>query len=236
MPDTPSLPEIDTLPDDWKAALDDQWEAPYFAQLTRFVADERARHDVFPAQGDVLAALRRTPLGSVRAVILGQDPYPTPGHAHGLAFSVTEQTRPIPASLRNVFAELQADLGVAKPSHGSLLPWADRGVLLLNAALTVRSGEPKSHAGKGWERFTDAAIRAVAARPERVVFLLWGKDAQAKADLVGGAHTVLKAPHPSPLARNPATGKAAFLGSRPFSQANDALVAAGRDPIDWTLP
>ena len=226
----------ESLPDDWKAALADELAAPYFAQLTRFVAAEREAGLVFPADSDVFAALKHTPLTRVRVVLLGQDPYPTPGHAHGLAFSVKPDVRPIPASLRNVFTELQSDVGAPKPTNGSLIPWADRGVLLLNTALTVRSGEPKSHAGKGWERFTDAVIRAVAARPERVVFLLWGKDAQAKSSLIAAPHVALNAPHPSPLARNPTTGKPAFLGARPFSKANAALAEASRPEIDWTLP
>jgi uracil-DNA glycosylase len=166
----------------------------------------------------------------VKAVILGQDPYPTPGHAHGLAFSVRDGVPP-PRSLANILKELKSDLGHANPTSGSLEPWARQGVLLLNAVLTVRSGQAASHQNKGWERLTNAMIEAVAAQPQATVFCLWGNAAQAKEHLIpAGRHTILKAAHPSPLSAH-----RGFFGSRPFSQANAALRAAGRAGIDWRL-
>ena len=164
-------------------------------------------------------------------MILGQDPYPTPGQGHGLCFSVRPDVR-LPASLRNIYQELRDDLGVPPAKHGYLLSWAKQGLLLVNAVLTVRSGKPASHAGKGWEAFTDAALAAVSAGPSPVVFLLWGAYAQKKAGLIDATrHAVLKSAHPSPLSAH--TG---FFGSRPFSKINDALKGFGRPPIDWTLP
>jgi uracil-DNA glycosylase len=166
----------------------------------------------------------------VKALVLGQDPYPGAGQAHGLAFSVRPGT-PIPGSLRNIFRELESDLGVPRPASGSLVPWARRGVLLLNAVLTVRAGAPNSHRGRGWEEVTDAVIRAVAARRRRVAFVLWGAYAQRKAPLIdAGRHAVIAAPHPSPL-----SARTGFFGSRPFSRVNDALREAGVGEIDWSL-
>lgn len=224
----------DALSPDWQAALAAEFAAPYFSTLTAFVAAERAAHPgaIFPAESEVFNALALTALAEVKVFILGQDPYPTRGHAHGLAFSVQPTVKPLPASLRNIVKELESDLGLPKPSNGSLIPWAKQGVLLLNTVLTVREGTPNSHQGKGWETFTDAVIRAVSAQPEPVVFILWGKPAQKKEGLIDATrHTVLKSAHPSPLSAS--TG---FFGSRPFSQANAALKAAGRPEIDWTLP
>jgi uracil-DNA glycosylase len=219
------------LPESWRGAVHRQLDAPLLSDLMQFVADERAHHTVFPPQAQVFTALETTPLPAVRAVILGQDPYHGDGQAHGLAFSVPPGI-PTPPSLRNIFAELQSDLGVPKPTSGSLLPWARQGVLLLNTVLTVRSHAAHSHKGRGWEAFTDAVLRAVNDRPEPVIFLLWGAPAQKKRSLIDTTrHTVLEAPHPSPLSAY--TG---FFGSRPFSRANAALVDAGRSPIDWTLP
>ena len=224
----------DALAADWQAALAPDLSAPYFPTLAQFVAAERRAHpdSIFPAEHDVFSALQLTPLSCVRVFILGQDPYPTRGHAHGLAFSVQPEVKPLPASLRNIVKELESDLGLPKPTNGSLVAWAKQGVLLLNTVLTVREGEPNSHQGKGWETFTDAVIRAVSAKSESVVFILWGKPAQKKEALVDATrHTVLKSAHPSPLSAH--TG---FLGSRPFSQANAALVAAGQREINWQLP
>ncbi|MBB6053098.1 uracil-DNA glycosylase [Armatimonas rosea] len=223
-----------TLPADWQAALVAEFSAPYFTALMEFVAAERATHPgaIFPAEDEVFNALTLTSLADVKVFILGQDPYPTRGHAHGLAFSVQPQVKPLPASLRNIVKELESDLGIGKPSSGSLIPWAKQGVLLLNTVLTVREGEANSHQKKGWEKFTDAVIRAVsAASTEPVVFILWGKPAQKKEELIDASkHTILKSAHPSPLSAN--TG---FFGSKPFSQANAALKAAGRTEIDWSL-
>jgi uracil-DNA glycosylase len=218
------------IPKSWQPALRRETEQPYYAELEAFVAAERAAHEVFPPNDEVYSALALTPKRSVKALILGQDPYPTPGHAHGLAFSVRPGTR-IPGSLRNIFKELESDVGVPTPKDGSLVPWAREGVLLLNAVLTVRAGAPNSHKNKGWERFTDAVIRDVDARKHRVAFVLWGAYAQKKIPLIDASrHTVITGAHPSPLTR----GKG-FFGTRPFSRVNAALEEDGITPIDWSL-
>lgn len=215
---------------DWNPLLRDQLAEPYWAELQRFVAEERSRHPVHPPHDEVFAALHLTPYASVRAVILGQDPYHGPGQAHGLSFSVRPGV-PIPPSLRNIHAERASDLGLPPPPHGSLEAWARSGVLLLNTTLTVRGGQAASHQGKGWERFTDEVIRAVAAKPERVVFILWGAAARRKTALIDTSrHVVIQSAHPSPLSA--ANG---FFGSRPFSRTNEALVAAGRPTVDWRV-
>lgn len=215
---------------DWNPLLRSEFDEPYWADLQTFVEDERARHPVYPPRDEVFAALHLTPYESVKVVILGQDPYHGAGQAHGLAFSVRPPVPP-PPSLANIFAELETDLGIARPDHGSLTRWAEQGVLLLNTALTVRGGAANSHARKGWERFTDRVIEVVDAKPERVVFLLWGSNARAKAKMIDRSrHVVIESPHPSPLSAH-----RGFLGSRPFSRANAALVEAGRDPVDWQL-
>jgi uracil-DNA glycosylase len=219
------------IPKGWEPALRDETEDPYYRALEAFVDEERAHHVVCPPEDEVYTALALTPRRAVKALILGQDPYPTPGVAHGLAFSV-RPGKPIPGSLRNIFKELVSDLGVPAPDDGSLVPWAKHGVLLLNAVLTVRAGAPNSHRNKGWERFTDAAIRAVDAKKTRVVFILWGAYAQKKIPLIDTSkHVIITGAHPSPLTR----GKG-FFGTRPFSRANAALEEAGEKPIDWRLP
>ena len=190
---TIALPE---LPADWQAALGPVMNTPAFRELMAFVEEQRAQGPVYPAPEDVFNALRLTPLKDVRVLILGQDPYHGPGQAHGLSFSVRPGVRP-PPSLQNIYKELSSDVGFRVPRHGDLRSWATQGVLLLNAVLTVRQGEPNSHAGRGWEAFTDAVIKAVNARPERVVFILWGAYARKKAKLVTGAgHVVLAGPKP----------------------------------------
>lgn len=215
---------------DWNPVLKAQLQQPYWAELQRFVAEERALGPVYPAPDEVFAALHMTPYDAVKVLILGQDPYHGAGQAHGLCFSVRAGVRP-PPSLQNVFQELRDDLGIEPPGHGCLDAWAEQGVLLLNATLTVRASEAASHQGKGWERFTDAVIQAVNEKRERVVFVLWGASARKKKVLVDTSrHVVIESAHPSPLsARN------GFFGSRPFSRANAALVEAGRDPVDWRL-
>lgn len=218
---------------DWNPVLKAELAKPYWAELQAFVRDERAHHQVFPPHDEVFAALHRTPFDAVRAVILGQDPYHGPGQAHGLCFSVRRGV-PIPPSLRNIHTELHDDLGVEPPGHGDLTAWADRGVLLLNTTLTVRAHQAASHQKRGWETFTDEVIRAVGAKADRVVFLLWGAHARKKRALVdssSGRHVVLESAHPSPLSAHNG-----FFGSRPFSRANAALEAADRPPIDWSLP
>src|SRR3954469_21897389 len=217
------------LPAEWRAELAPFLDEKATAALGEFVASEYASHTIYPPIEDLFAAYRLCPPDRTRVLILGQDPYHGPRQAHGLSFSVREGVR-IPPSLRNVFKELAEDVGVAPPAAGDLTAWARQGVLLLNAVLTVRAGAAASHAGKGWEAFTDATIRALDARAERVVFLLWGGYARKKAALVTNPkHVVLEAGHPSPL--NPS----GFRGARPFSAANRALTEAGRPPIDWSL-
>ena len=218
---------VELLPDPWRKAMNPYLDPEVVARLGAFVADEYAQHTVYPPLPDLYAALRLCPPEATRVLILGQDPYHRPGQAHGLSFSVRAGV-PVPPSLRNIFKELAADLGVAPPASGDLTAWAEQGVLLLNAVLTVRAGAPASHAGRGWEHVTDAAIRALDARGERVVFALWGGYARRKASLVTGAqHVVLEAGHPSPM------NQTGFLGTRPFSAVNRALTEVGLAPIQW---
>ncbi len=223
------------LPESWRPALDPVLTTPRARTLGGFLsAEETAGKTIYPPRGQRLAALERTPLEGVKVVILGQDPYHGPGQAHGLAFSVPEGIA-VPPSLRNIYKELQSDLGIAPAAHGNLLRWAEQGVLLLNNALTVEAGNAGSHQQRGWEEFTDAVVAAVAARAEPSVFLLWGSHAQKKAARVAGLgpnspHLVLRSSHPSPL-----SAYAGFFGSRPFSQANEFLEANGRGAIDWRV-
>ncbi len=215
---------------DWNPLLREEFAKPYWAELQTFVAEERSRIEVYPPAEDVFAALHQTPFASVKVLILGQDPYHGPGQAHGLCFSVRRGVT-TPPSLRNIFTELEADVGVPRPHHGCLNAWTGQGVLLLNTTLTVRAHQAASHQRKGWETFTDEVIRAVNAKPEPVVFVLWGAAARKKKVLIDSTrHTVIESVHPSPLSAHNG-----FFGSRPFSQANASLVAAGRTPIDWSL-
>jgi uracil-DNA glycosylase len=211
--------------------IGDDWLRPSLDPLRAFLQEEYATQTVYPPARQVFTALELTPPAAVKAVILGQDPYHGPGQAHGLAFSVRPGVKP-PASLVNVFKELKADLGiVAPPGLGDLTPWAKQGVLLLNAVLTVRDGQPLSHKGKGWESFTDAVLRAVGGGPNPVAFVLWGAQAQKKRDLIdAGRHAVIESAHPSPL-----SARTGFFGSKPFSRVNDALRSFGREPVDWRL-
>jgi uracil-DNA glycosylase len=206
-------------------------DEPYWAELQAFLAAERSAHEVFPPAEQVFAAFQRTPPTQVKVVILGQDPYHGPGQAHGLCFSVPEGVA-LPPSLRNIFKELQADQGTPAPRQGCLFSWADQGVLLLNTTLTVRSGEAGSHQGQGWEQFTDQVIVSVNSFADPVVFILWGTAARKKRAMIDQQrHHVIESAHPSPL-----SAYRGFFGSAPFSQANAALTAAGRSPIDWALP
>jgi uracil-DNA glycosylase len=216
---------------DWNPLLRDQFEEPYWRELQAFVRAERERHTVYPPHDEVFAALHLTPHADVKVLILGQDPYHGPGQAHGLCFSVREEVD-IPPSLANIHAELESDLGCPRPGHGNLEHWARQGVLLLNTTLTVRAREAASHQRKGWEVFTDRVIAVVNDKPERVVFVLWGASARRKRALVDTSrHVVIESPHPSPLSAHKG-----FFGTRPFSRANEALAAAGRDPVDWCIP
>jgi uracil-DNA glycosylase len=218
------------LPESWQAALQGEMKKPYFHDLRAFVDQERQAHTVYPPEADVFNAFTHTPLDAVKVVLLGQDPYHGPNQAHGLCFSVRPGVR-IPQSLMNMFRELKTDVGCKVPNNGCLTPWADQGMLLLNAVMTVRAGEANSHKNHGWEEFTDTAIRAVSDKTEPVVFALWGAYAQKKEKLVDTTrHRVLKAAHPSPLSAKK------FLGSKPFSAINAALVELGHTPIDWQLP
>ena len=216
---------------DWNPILRGELAKPYWADLQAFVQAERSRATVYPPAEQVFSALHLTSYAETRVLILGQDPYHGPNQAHGLCFSVTEGVD-VPPSLANIFRELEDDLGVERPGHGNLEHWARQGVLLLNAVLTVRAHAAGSHAGHGWETFTDEVIRAVNAKAERVVFILWGAYARKKKPLIDlTRHAVIESAHPSPLsARN------GFFGSKPFSRANAALIEAGRTPIDWSLP
>jgi uracil-DNA glycosylase len=230
MPDPTS--NAATKPDigpSWYAHLAAEFNAPYFAELKAFLVKERVEQTVYPRGREIFNAFQRTPFDAVRVVILGQDPYHGPGQAHGLCFSVQAGV-PAPPSLVNIFTEIERDLGIPKPAHGDLSSWADQGVLLLNATLTVRANEAGSHQGRGWERFTDAAIAALARERTGIVFLLWGRYAQNKEALIGDRHYVLKAPHPSPL-----SAYRGFIGCGHFGQANELLAAQGLSPIDWRL-
>ncbi|MFO0843620.1 MAG: uracil-DNA glycosylase [Gemmataceae bacterium] len=218
------------LPADWRKALADQFAQPYFEQLRSFVEKERAEHTVYPPEADVFNAFRATPFGKVKVLLLGQDPYHGPNQAHGMCFSVRPGVKP-PPSLANMFKELRTDLGCSVPNHGYLEAWAKRGVMLLNAVLTVRAGQPNSHKDHGWERLTDAVIRALDGRERPVVFALWGAYARKKKKLVHGKqHRVVEGAHPSPLSA------AKFFGAKPFSAINEALEEVGEEPIDWQLP
>jgi uracil-DNA glycosylase len=218
---------------DWEPLFRQEFEKPYWAKLKEFVAEERSRYSVYPPHDEVFTALLITPYAETKVVILGQDPYHGDGQAHGLAFSVRRGVR-VPPLLVNIHRELYDDLGLRIPDHGNLEPWAGRGVLLLNATLTVRAGEPRSHRHKGWETFTDEVVRVVAAKTDPVVFILWGRDARGKKALVEASrHALIESSHPSPQSAR--RGPIPFLGSKPFSQANCALLAAGRKEVDWRL-
>ncbi len=217
------------IPSSWTAAVGAELDKPYFRSLSAFLDTERAHKTVFPPARDVFRALEVTPFADVRVLLLGQDPYHDDGQAHGLCFSVKPPTRP-PPSLKNIFKELQTDLGCTPPEHGDLTAWARQGVLLLNAVLTVEAHRANSHKGKGWETFTDAVIASLNARETPLVFCLWGAYARKKAKLVDTSrHTVIEGAHPSPLSMKK------FFGSKPFSAINGALAAQGHQPITWQL-
>lgn len=212
---------------DWTADLVDEFAQPYFQRLSAFIAQQRRTERVFPDAGQTFEAFRLTPRAQVRVVILGQDPYHAPNQAHGLSFSVPRGV-PNPPSLENIFRELSQDLDLPPPQHGDLTAWARQGVLLLNTVLTVRAGEPLAHRNQGWESFTDAVIRRVSERQRFCVFLLWGRPAATKAQLIDSRHAVITAPHPSPL-----SAYRGFWGSRVFSRCNRALAHEGLAPIRW---
>ena len=217
------------VPESWRDVLRNEISQPYFADLSEFVLRERKAFTVFPSEREVFTALQLTSPHDVRVVIVGQDPYHGAGQAHGLSFSVQHGTR-IPTSLRNIYAELHSDLDIPLPSHGNLEAWAQQGVLLLNSTLTVREGEAGSHAGHGWETFTDAIISYLGSSQEHIVFVLWGAHAGKKTSLIGQHHTVITSVHPSPLSAH-----RGFFGSRPFSQVNRALRDHNQPEINWAI-
>ncbi len=227
MPENKVNPVIE---ESWKLVLADEFEKEYFAKLKLFLIDEKKKYRVFPAGSDIFNAFKFTPFNNVKVVIIGQDPYHGPNQAHGLCFSVQKNVD-IPPSLVNIYKEIKNDLNIPMPSHGNLEDWAKQGVLLLNATLTVRAHQAGSHQKKGWEQFTDAAIKAISENREGVVFLLWGAYAQAKTKIIDSSkHHILKAPHPSPLSAH-----RGFLGCKHFSIANKILNSNGMEPIDWRI-
>ncbi len=215
----------------WKEILKPEFSKPYFRQIVLHLRTEKSQNKIiYPPGGLIFNAFDNTPIDKVKVVILGQDPYHGPGQAHGLCFSVPDGI-PQPPSLVNIFTELHNDLGVPIPKHGNLTKWAQQGVFLLNASLTVRAAEPMSHSKIGWSEFTDCVIRKISEQKEHVVFMLWGKFAQEKRALIDESkHLILKAAHPSPL-----SASAGFFGCRHFSKANEYLVKNGIDPVDWKL-
>lgn len=218
------------LPPSWLEALGPEFEKPYWTKLQSFVAEERKQTQVFPPEEDVYSAFQLTPLEETRVFLLGQDPYHNVGQAHGLCFSVRPGVE-TPPSLANMYRELRDDLGCRVPNNGYLVPWAKQGILMLNAVLTVRAHTANSHKAKGWEMFTDAAIKAVNAQPNPVVFVLWGGYAQKKLPLIDTTrHTVIQSVHPSPL-----SARSGFFGSKPFSKINAALSGYGTAEIDWQI-
>lgn len=214
----------------WKNVLAEEFQQSYFYELKAFLVDEKATHRIYPKGNDIFAAYDLTPFENVKVVILGQDPYHGPGQAHGLAFSVQRGVAH-PPSLQNIFKELHEDIGCAVPRDGILDGWAKQGVFLLNTVLTVRDGQAHSHKEQGWERFTDATIRALSSQRESLVFILWGRPAQMKTSLIDTSkHHIITSPHPSPL-----SAYRGFFGSKPFSRANGFLQSRGIEPIDWCL-
>ena len=218
------------IEESWGEALKEEFLSPYFIDLKEFLKEERTKYPIYPKGSQIFSAFDYTPLPSVKAVILGQDPYHGEGQAHGLSFSVPDGVR-LPPSLKNIYKELSDDINIATPESGNLEKWAQNGVLLLNATLTVRKGDAGSHQGKGWEQFTDQVIRTISDLRAGIVFLLWGKYAQNKVGLIDTKkHFVLKSPHPSPF-----SVYRGFYGCKHFSKANSLLIENGLEPINWNL-
>ena len=216
----------------WLKVLSDEFDKPYMADLRKFLKEEKeAGHKIYPKNADIFNAFNKTPLDKLEVVILGQDPYHGESQAHGLSFSVQKGIT-IPPSLRNIYKELATDIpGFTIPNHGDLTEWAEQGVLLLNASLTVRAASPGSHQKRGWETFTDTVIKKVSDEKEGIVFILWGSFAQAKAELIDQTkHHIIKSPHPSPFSAD-----RGFFGSKPFSKTNEILVKEGKKPIAWQI-
>lgn len=212
----------------WQEVLQTEFDKPYFENLVGFVKQEYASNTIFPPAGQIFNAFNTCPFNNVKVVILGQDPYHGPGQAHGLCFSVNDGVQ-FPPSLQNIFKEITSDLGIPAPKTGNLTRWAEQGVLLLNATLTVRASQAGSHQGKGWEEFTDAVIKTISEKAENVVFILWGSYAIKKKNLIDASkHCILTAPHPSPL-----SSYRGFFGCKHFSQTNTYLTSKGKSPIEW---
>ena len=216
------------IPNGWNAQLQAETQKSYFQDLQKFLEQERKAFKIYPPEEDTFQTLELTPFNKVNVLLLGQDPYPGPNQAHGLSFSV-RQGVPLPASLKNIYKELATDVGCRIPKNGFLVPWARQGILMLNTLLTVREHQPNSHKGH-WEKFTRAIIESVKAKPSRVVFVLWGNDAQKLIDKVDAPHTIVKAAHPSPLSAKK------FFGTKSFSLINQALKEAMKPEIDWQIP
>ncbi|KPC73376.1 uracil-DNA glycosylase [Thermoactinomyces vulgaris] len=220
-----------TLTNDWATILQPEFEKPYYKELISFLEKEYEQETIYPSREDVFSALNLTSYQDTSVVILGQDPYHGAGQAHGLSFSVKPGVKQ-PPSLKNIFKELHDDLGCEIPNHGYLVKWAEQGVLMLNTVLTVRESKPNSHKGKGWENFTDQVIKALNEREQPVVFLLWGRHAQEKKNLITNErHHIIESAHPSPFA-----ARKGFFGTKPFSKANQLLKEMGRKEIDWQIP
>lgn len=221
---------VSVINNDWLAAIGEEFDKPYYKQLSHFVETEYSHHIVYPNVNDIFNAFHFTPLSEVKVVILGQDPYHNEGQAHGLCFSVKPEVD-IPPSLLNIYKELREDLGFSMPNHGYLEKWSRQGVLLLNSVLTVRAHQANSHRGKGWEVFTDSVIHTLNTQKRPIVFILWGKPAQAKKSMLNNPlHLILEASHPSPL-----SAFRGFFGSKPFSKTNEFLQNHGLEPIDWQI-
>ena len=218
------------LENSWAEALHEEWEKSYLDDLVKFIAKERTSGvPIYPPKMEVFNAFNQTPFDQVQVVIVGQDPYHGPRQAHGMSFSVLDQVKQ-PPSLKNIFKELKDDLEIEPPDHGNLEGWAKQGVLMLNAVLTVRAHQPRSHYGKGWEMFTDAVVARLSTRPDSLIFVLWGKMAQEKCAHLANHHHVLTAPHPSPYSAHNG-----FFGCRHFSKINEQLTRQGKKIINWSL-
>ena len=215
----------------WQEILADEFQKPYYQELRQFLKNEYQTQQIHPDMYHIFEALEKTPYEEVKVVILGQDPYHGPNQAHGLSFSVQPGIK-VPPSLKNIYKELEADLGISPVSHGYLTSWAEQGVLLLNSVLTVRESQAYSHKGKGWEKLTDEIIQKLNQREKPIVFILWGKPAQQKISMIDTTkHLIISSVHPSPLSAH-----RGFFGSKPFSQTNQALLQMGETPINWQLP
>jgi len=213
----------------WEKVLEQEMGKPYFRKLMLDLDQDYEKETIFPDKNEIFQAFQLTPYDRVKVVIIGQDPYHEKGQAEGLAFSVKKGVK-IPPSLRNIFKELESDLGIDKPDHGSLVSWAKEGVLLLNTVLTVREGEANSHARMGWKIFTDEVIKKLGERKEPVVFILWGNQAKEKEKFIASHHRIISSAHPSPL-----SARRGFFGSKPFSIANGYLMAMGKEPVEWKI-